>query len=48
MNINLTIKAQMTISNDESGWRHVCLFIRIFINNFFLITFYYTYTPIDL
>jgi len=25
------------ISNDENGRRHLCLFIRIFINNFFQI-----------
>jgi len=26
--------AKSAISNDENGCRHMCLFIRIFINNF--------------
>ena len=30
-----TIDYSAAISNDENGCRHTCLFIRIFINNFF-------------
>ena len=35
----ILLVSSSAISNDENGCRHLCLFIRIFINNFF--TFYY-------
>ena len=50
-NISLpdTNKSFSAISNDENGCRHLCLFIRIFINNFFQLSNHFLlYTPIDL
>ena len=29
------VESESAISNDENGCRHMCLFIRIFINNFY-------------
>ena len=34
-NATPSISGVSAISNDENGCRHLCLFIRIFINNFF-------------
>ena len=31
----LIVNQQSAISNDENGCRHMCLFVHIFINNFF-------------
>ena len=39
---------ESAISNDENGCRHLCLFIRIFINFFQLSNHFLLYTPIDL